>query len=63
MRIHFKTSYDHDIRLFQDGFHAFWYVLLLALAIVAPLVLDEYYLGELTYVLVWNQWRDDSEGE
>ena len=53
MRIHFKTTYDHDIRLFQDRWHAFWYVALIVVAIAAPFFLDEYYLGELTYVLVW----------
>lgn len=53
MRIHFKTNYNQDIRLFEDGWHAFWYALLLAAAVAAPLFLDEYYLGELTYVLIW----------
>jgi branched-chain amino acid transport system permease protein len=53
MRIQFKTHYDQDIRLFKDRWHALWYALAIALASAAPLLLGEYYLGELTYVVIW----------
>lgn len=53
MRYHFKTSYFDDIRLFEDGWHFFWYALLLAGALALPWILDEYYLGEVTYVLIF----------
>ena len=53
MRYVFKTSYDADIRLFKHGAQAFWYGLLLALALALPLVLDVFYLGEATNVLIW----------
>ena len=36
MKVHFKTSYDHDIRLFADSRRALGYLALLALAIALP---------------------------
>ena len=53
MRIHFKTSYNDDINLFEDRRHLFWYGLLLVIAILMPFLLDEYLLGELVAVLIW----------
>ncbi len=53
MRVLFKTSYVDDIRLFEDGRKFFWYALLVVLAAALPLVLTEYYLGEVTYVLIF----------
>ena len=53
MRIHFKTSYDHDIRLFPDAWSLSVYAALLALAFGLPFLLDEFYLGEVTNVLIW----------
>ena len=53
MRTVFKTSYDADIRLFKHGAQAFWYALLLAVAITLPLALDSFYIGEATNVLIW----------
>lgn len=54
MRFQFKKSYLDDIRVFEDGQHLFWYALLVALALALPGVLDEYYLGEVTYVLIFS---------
>jgi len=54
MRFHFKTSYVDDIRIFQDRQHFFWYALLIVLAAALPYLLDEYYLGEVTYVLIFS---------
>ncbi|MEM1160291.1 MAG: branched-chain amino acid ABC transporter permease [Pseudomonadota bacterium] len=53
MRIHFKTDYEHDIRLFEDRREVVQYALLILAAITAPWWLDEYMLGEVTYVLIW----------
>ncbi len=53
MRTIFKTSYEQDIQLFKDRPTALWYALLAALAASAPFLLDEYLLGEATYVLIW----------
>ena len=53
MKIHFKTDYEQDIRLFEDGREMLQYGLLILVAIAAPWWLDEYLLGEFTYVLIW----------
>ncbi|MDQ7070680.1 MAG: branched-chain amino acid ABC transporter permease [Rhodobacterales bacterium] len=54
MRIVFKTSYDSDIRMFKHGWHAFWYMALLALAIALPFLVGEFWLGEFTSMLIWS---------
>lgn len=53
MRIHFKTSYDHDIRLFPDLWSFCVYGALIVVAILLPYLLDDFYLGEVTNVLIW----------
>ncbi|CUH89073.1 leucine/isoleucine/valine transporter permease subunit [Phaeobacter sp. CECT 5382] len=53
MRIHFKTSYQHDIRLFPDRWTFMVYGALMVLAFALPYLLDEFYLGEVTNVLIW----------
>jgi ABC-type branched-chain amino acid transport system, permease component len=53
MRFHFKTSYDHDIRLFPDWWTFSLYALLLVLMLVMPWLIDSFYLGEMTNVLIW----------
>ena len=53
MRFIFKTSYDQDIRLARHGGHLFWYGLLLALLLAAPWWLPEYWLAQLTFVLIY----------
>ncbi len=53
MRIVFKTDYMQDIRPWKDGYQLSLYLLLLAAVIIAPWVLDDFYLGELTNVLIW----------
>lgn len=54
MRIVFKTSYDADIRLFKHRAQAFWYLLLLAIAIALPFIIGEFWLGEFTSMLIWS---------
>ena len=53
MRGPFKTSYNHDIRLFADGYQACRYAALVALAVGLPFVLDDFLIGEVTGVLIW----------
>ena len=53
MRIVFKTSYDADIRLFKHNAQAFWYLLLLAVAILLPFLINDFLIGEATLVLIW----------
>ena len=53
MRFIFKTSYDQDIRLARHGGHVFWYGLLVAFLIAAPWVIEEYWLAQLTFVLIY----------
>jgi branched-chain amino acid transport system permease protein len=53
MRFHFKTSYDHDIRLFPDWWNFAAYVALLLVMLALPFVLDSFFLGEVTNVLIW----------
>ncbi|MBC5786092.1 branched-chain amino acid ABC transporter permease [Ramlibacter sp. USB13] len=52
MRFLFKTDYAQDIRLAKHGGHVFWYGLLLALLLLAPL-LPEYLLSQLTFILIY----------
>lgn len=62
MRFHFKTSYDHDIRLFPDWWKFSLYAALLLLMLVLPWVFQGvfgdrtagFYLGETTNVLIWS---------
>ena len=53
MRFIFKTDYDKDIRLAKHGGHVFWYGLLCAFLVVAPWALPEYWLAQLTFVLIY----------
>ena len=53
MRVHFKTTYDHDIRLFADARDALRYGLLVVLAVALPFLLDDFLIGEATNVLIW----------
>lgn len=53
MRFHFKTSYDHDIRLFPDGWTLSLYLALLAVLCALPWLIHSFYLGEVTNVLIW----------
>jgi branched-chain amino acid transport system permease protein len=53
MRFLFKTDYRQDVRLFKHNGQRFWYGLLLAAVMMAPLVLGEFYLGELAMVFIY----------
>ena len=53
MRFIFKTSYDQDIDLAKHGGHRFWYGLLLLALAAAPWLADDYWLAQLTFVLIY----------
>ena len=53
MRFIFKTKYDQDIRLAKHGGHVFWYSVLALFLVFAPWLLDEYWLAQLTFVLIY----------
>ncbi len=53
MRFLFKTSYTQDIQIFRDKVDAFWYGLLAIGVLVLPFVLDEYFVGEVTWVWIY----------
>lgn len=54
MRFLFKTSYDQDINLVKHSGQVFWYGLLLLALLVAPMVLDGYWLAQLRLVVVYS---------
>ncbi|RCW74409.1 branched-chain amino acid ABC transporter permease [Pseudorhodoferax soli] len=53
MRFLFKTGYAQDIALAKHEGHRFWYGLLLVALLLAPLALPEYWLAQLTFVLIY----------
>ncbi len=53
MRFLFKTSYAQDIRIFRDKVDAGWYALLGVIVLILPLMLDDYYVGETTWVFIY----------
>src|SRR5690606_15613074 len=53
MRFLFKTTYAQDIQLAKHGGHVFWYALLCLFLLVAPWAIDEYWLAQLTFVLIY----------
>lgn len=54
MRILQKTRYDDDINLFEDRRQAFWYGLLVVIAILLPFLIDDFRLGEFINLLIWS---------
>ena len=53
MRFIFKTDYGQDIRLFKHSGQAFWYGLLLLFMLSAPAWAGDYFLSQLSFVLVY----------
>ena len=54
MRFIFKTDYEQDVRLAKHGGHVFWYSALMAALVIAPFALPEYWLAQLTFVLIYS---------
>ena len=53
MRFIFKTDYSQDIKLARHGGHTFWYGALVLLLVAAPWLVPEYWLAQLTFVLIY----------
>src|ERR1700727_345168 len=53
MRYLFRTQYRQDIALWRHNGDRFWYSLLAVLVLIAPLVLGEFYIGELGAVFIF----------
>jgi len=54
MRFIFKTSYQQDIQLARHGGQVFWYSMLLLGLVTAPWWLQEYWLAQLTFVMIYS---------
>ena len=54
MRFIFKTHYAQDIALAKHGGHVFWYSVLVLLLVAAPWLFTEYWLAQLTFVLIYS---------
>lgn len=54
MRFIFKTSYDQDINLAKHRGHIFWYSVLCLFLLSAPWLFGEYWLSQLTFVLIYS---------
>lgn len=54
MRFIFKTGYAQDLALAKHPGHRFWYGALIALLLVAPFGLEEYWLAQLSFVLIYS---------
>jgi branched-chain amino acid transport system permease protein len=53
MRFIFKTDYAQDINLAKHGGHVFWYGLLPCCCWWAPWLFAEYWLAQLTFILIY----------
>ena len=53
MRFIFKTSYAQDLQIVKHGGQAFWYGLLLLAMLSAPLWAGDYWLSQISFVLIY----------
>ncbi len=53
MRFVFTTRYAQDVALFRHNGERFWYALLGVLALAAPWLMGEFYVGEFALVFIW----------
>ncbi|MBA3058066.1 MAG: branched-chain amino acid ABC transporter permease [Gammaproteobacteria bacterium] len=53
MRFIFKTDYGQDVNLAKHGGHLFWYGTLILVLLLAPWLVQEYWLAQLTFVLIY----------
>ncbi len=53
MRFVFKTDYGQDINLAKHAGHVFWYSALALLLVAAPWLFSEYWLAQVTFVLIY----------
>ena len=52
MRFIFKTKYSQDINIARHAGDKFWYSLLILVMAMMPLFLDDFYLGEISYICI-----------
>ena len=52
MRFIFKTKYDQDVNVTRHGGDRFWYSLLIIGMLFMPLLIDDFYLGEISYICI-----------
>src|SRR5471032_2535508 len=53
MRYLFRISYTQDLRTWRHGGDVFWYGLLLVVMLIIPMVMGEFYVGELGGVFIF----------
>ena len=53
MRYLFRTDYRQDLRVWRHGGDLFWYGALIAVSLIIPLVMGEFYVGELGGVFIF----------
>ena len=53
MRFVLKTRYDQDVDLFVHNGQRFWYGALILAVLLAPWIMDDFYLGELSLVFIY----------
>ena len=54
MRFIFKTDYAQDIKIAKHGGQVFWYGALMLLLLLAPWLFAEYWLAQLTFVMIYS---------
>ncbi len=54
MRFIFKTDYGQDINLVKHAGYRFWYGALLVALLAAPWLVAEYWLAQITFVLIYS---------
>ena len=53
MRFIFKTDYNQDLRLLRHAGAVFWYAVLGLALLAAPFLVEDFYVGELSFVFIW----------
>ena len=54
MRFLFKTHYAQDLVLFKHAGQKFWYAVLVAALLLAPLVFSEYFISQLVFIWIYS---------
>ncbi|TRZ69085.1 MAG: branched-chain amino acid ABC transporter permease [Rhodocyclaceae bacterium] len=54
MRFIFKTRYEQDLVLFKHPGQRFWYGVLMAALLLAPLVFSEYFISQLVFIWIYS---------
>tara|TARA_B100001057_G_scaffold374765_1_gene379451 strand:- start:497 stop:1570 length:1074 start_codon:yes stop_codon:yes gene_type:complete len=52
MRFIFKTNYSQDINMTRHSGDRFWYGLLILIMVAMPFFIDDFYLGEISYICI-----------